>query len=482
MHPSWWVDEANTRGTYSLVSSCVFTLGLCVWTAVHLNIPEQHAGARQFLRKLSWLGVGVLAPEFVTFTAWYQYSSAKKLVQRFSTTARPAGSLWQRFCRFILPFLDRSQSQHDRDRNMNRGASNHVGNDWTLVHGFYAIMGGYVIDVANTGDPFLPNGTTRLTLTPDGVRLLLELAPELVPRVSEEDINDKSKADGFTKLLVSLQAAWFCLQCIARKAQHLPISLLEITTGGHALYTLFTYLLWARKPMNVSVPTVITEGEKLRRLSAYMFMTSQLSGQLAEKALGIRGIVPSARSPRDLSNKVLKNGDALSGTGFIYMGSYEMEQLKLDPIDITRWQLAWDLLSTETNLEVREGDYVVQRVSNLPEFQLQDISVRDFSLAFMFAEALYGAIHALGWNTDFSPALLQWVWRVSCCAIAGGGIFAAVYGCGSRDETFSGLVIVLIFEVSMRIFLLVEAVLNLAALPAGAYDLPQWSTFIPHWA
>ncbi|KAJ7057623.1 hypothetical protein C8F01DRAFT_966336, partial [Mycena amicta] len=72
---SWWVDEPNTRGTYNLVSSCVFTLGLCVWTAIHLNIPEQspRAGARQFMRKMIWLTVGLLAPEVVTFVAWNQY-------------------------------------------------------------------------------------------------------------------------------------------------------------------------------------------------------------------------------------------------------------------------------------------------------------------------------------------------------------------------------------------------------------------------
>ena len=35
-----WQPEPGNRGTYGLLSSCVITMVLCVWTAVHLNIPE----------------------------------------------------------------------------------------------------------------------------------------------------------------------------------------------------------------------------------------------------------------------------------------------------------------------------------------------------------------------------------------------------------------------------------------------------------
>ncbi|KAJ6564671.1 hypothetical protein B0H19DRAFT_866503, partial [Mycena capillaripes] len=234
-----WTDEPNTRGTYSLVSSCIFTLGLCVWTAIHLNIPQRAAGARQFLRKLVWLAVGLLAPEVVIFTAWNQYIDAARLVRELAKKSRPRISFWRRL--LSHPAIPAET----------------IAGDWDLIHGFYVAMGGYVIDVSNAGDPFLPNGIQRLTLTTEGLRILLDHAPELIPRVSAEDINDKNKADGLAKMLVAFQAAWFCLQCLARNAQHLPISLLEITTGGHALYTLLTYILWAHKPMNIKVPTAI---------------------------------------------------------------------------------------------------------------------------------------------------------------------------------------------------------------------------------
>lgn len=81
-------------------------------------------------------------------------------------------------------------------------------------------MGSYVIDfsTSTSSDQLLPDGIQRLTLTADGLHFLLQHAPELIPHVSEEDINDKSEADSLAKLLVAMQAAWFCLQCIARGA------------------------------------------------------------------------------------------------------------------------------------------------------------------------------------------------------------------------------------------------------------------------
>ena len=33
-----WVKELKGRGTWGLVYGCIFTIFLCVWTAVHVNI------------------------------------------------------------------------------------------------------------------------------------------------------------------------------------------------------------------------------------------------------------------------------------------------------------------------------------------------------------------------------------------------------------------------------------------------------------
>ena len=40
-------------------------------------------------------------------------------------------------------------------------------------------------------------------------------------------------------------------------AQHIPISLLEINTFGHAICVLLVYLLWWEKPSEVDYPTMV---------------------------------------------------------------------------------------------------------------------------------------------------------------------------------------------------------------------------------
>jgi hypothetical protein len=71
-HTARWHAEPNYRGTYTILSTSVVTIGLCVWQAVHLNIPGPddkikwyYRPSKQFWRKMGWLMIGVLAPELV---------------------------------------------------------------------------------------------------------------------------------------------------------------------------------------------------------------------------------------------------------------------------------------------------------------------------------------------------------------------------------------------------------------------------------
>jgi hypothetical protein len=60
-----WQPEPKYRGTSTILSSCIITIGLCVWTAVHLNIQEHGKSGRQRLIKIKWLLYGLFAPELV---------------------------------------------------------------------------------------------------------------------------------------------------------------------------------------------------------------------------------------------------------------------------------------------------------------------------------------------------------------------------------------------------------------------------------
>src|SRR3569833_2333086 len=81
-----WQPEPTTRGSFNILSSCIITTSLCVWRAVHLNIPSEGEKLAQVLRKVGGLLVGLVAPEMVVFTAWYQRSTAKAISKEIERT------------------------------------------------------------------------------------------------------------------------------------------------------------------------------------------------------------------------------------------------------------------------------------------------------------------------------------------------------------------------------------------------------------
>ena len=86
-----WVPDADTRGTWNLLYSCVFTLALCVWTAIHLNVPGQgESSIRQICRKAKWVVAAIFAPELAVFTAWYQWYWARQICQRLTESSKKA--------------------------------------------------------------------------------------------------------------------------------------------------------------------------------------------------------------------------------------------------------------------------------------------------------------------------------------------------------------------------------------------------------
>ncbi|KAK4447260.1 hypothetical protein QBC34DRAFT_467878 [Podospora aff. communis PSN243] len=79
-----------------------------------------------------------------------------------------------------------------------------------------------------------------MRLTTEGLLVLAKKYLELVPDLPRSYIEDKSKGSGLAKFIVCAQAAWFCIQCLARIVQNLGISLLELNVLGHAICALIT--------------------------------------------------------------------------------------------------------------------------------------------------------------------------------------------------------------------------------------------------
>ncbi len=93
----------------------------------------------------------------------------------------------------------------------------------TKAHALHALMGEFVLDTSGTEQPILPPGKEVMTLTMKGVCTVLKLRPELLR------LFDKNKASTLAKTLVCCQALWFCIQCLGKIGQSLPLSLLEVS-------------------------------------------------------------------------------------------------------------------------------------------------------------------------------------------------------------------------------------------------------------
>ncbi|KAF7446311.1 hypothetical protein A1F94_007661 [Pyrenophora tritici-repentis] len=84
-----FVEEDNQRDTISLLISCFATLGLCVYSAVHLNVPRKAEGSyRTLLREFQWCVLGLFAPELILYTAWRQLASARQLRYEIEQVSR----------------------------------------------------------------------------------------------------------------------------------------------------------------------------------------------------------------------------------------------------------------------------------------------------------------------------------------------------------------------------------------------------------
>lgn len=128
-------------------------------------------------------------------------------------------------------------------------------------------MGGIAFDASH-----LSTKHKRLTLTVPGMVFLIKLGR--IPKVSQELVADKSKADFLAKILVILQAGWLVIQCICRKIEDLDISLLEVHTMVHVCCALLMYFFWFRKPLDITDPLLV-KSDAFDECLAYMMMISR---------------------------------------------------------------------------------------------------------------------------------------------------------------------------------------------------------------
>ncbi|KAG1814687.1 uncharacterized protein BJ212DRAFT_1577825 [Suillus subaureus] len=245
----------SIRTSWDIIWSCAATLFACTWTAIHPNIPGMREGKFTVLsRHLGIMLVALIAPELMITWATLQFLSARDAAKAFNDAfgtqlhqarsdhpdiGESAATLLNEF-----PTSDGSNTQIPSAPHI----SSRKFREWTVTHGFFAWMGGFMLYV---------NDKPRATLTPDELLGFVREGSVEMPDIVEADLEDRSKGDALSKGIAIIQLGWFILQLVTRYVQNLPMTLLEIDTLAVAGLTCIAYGFWWKKPKDVGRPHAV---------------------------------------------------------------------------------------------------------------------------------------------------------------------------------------------------------------------------------
>jgi hypothetical protein len=215
-----WVDQPAYRGTFDILWTSLVTIGISTYTMLCLNVPSpKDSWFTLVRRKLMWMVLGILGPEFPLTYAAGQWSRAKRSVKAFKTS----------------------------------GYEN-----WHMRHAFFADMGGFFFH-ARDGDPFPLNATQ--------LHWLVRHKYVEYPSITRKELWDKSKQDTFTKVITACQVGYLVLQCIARAVQGLSITTLELNALAIVVCSLMTSYAWLHKPADVQTAIHIHSSRSLEEIT-----------------------------------------------------------------------------------------------------------------------------------------------------------------------------------------------------------------------
>ncbi|KAI0059747.1 hypothetical protein BV25DRAFT_1808616, partial [Artomyces pyxidatus] len=376
------------RTRHNIISSSLLTILACVWTAVHRNIAAPARRRESRMRR-------VIA----------QALDAAKIV---------AVTLLVPECQWVLAWAIR-QFLNVRQMYIT---------EWTTQHGFFIIMGGF---------HYYDNGEPRHPLSRwDVVKLVRTGA--LVPP-TEDEIRGWGQGDALSKTLAIVQTLWFVVQCIARRADGLPITQLEVMTLAYTTITVAMYAFWWSKPQNICNPVRVA----------------------------IKNLPEPAQETRE---------EPWLDRMFSMIGG---------------WQ---DTLVDLRKVSGVPTFYGGNATDDPNEFYADVIALG--------AAMVFGVVHCVAWNYAFPSHAEKLIWRISSIAIIAtpGALMLIISGIALNIEEAEHRILypifiiaaVLVFALSgpiyiaARMCLLALSFTTLRSLPYQAYQAVQWTLFIPHFS
>ncbi|KAG1814746.1 uncharacterized protein BJ212DRAFT_350281 [Suillus subaureus] len=266
----------TTRTLWTIISSSVFTLFACTYSAIHPNILSSKDGPLCIqLRRLGIMITALITPELIVTRAMRQWFSACLVTRQFqesghfkisqlqeqSENHEPTEAPEQRgncFCHLLVVLTKGVQSvlvflwrfPGGLARSVKRFVRDNVSEQpedytWTQTHSIFVLMGGFMLYV---------DGKPCFTLRPDDILNLIRDGCVDVPTLTANQIQDRSKGNAISKGSTILQVAWFVVQLTTRAIYHLESTQLEVGTLAFAVLNFVIYTVWWNKPLNVQCP------------------------------------------------------------------------------------------------------------------------------------------------------------------------------------------------------------------------------------
>ncbi|KAF9457801.1 hypothetical protein BDZ94DRAFT_1227367 [Collybia nuda] len=416
-------STSNQRNVWNIVWSCLMTVLACTWVSVHPNIPAiSNSTAVIYLRRTWLMLCGLIAPEIIIFWAMKQWYCARKIEMR------------------------------------------HKERGWTMTHGYFLQMGGFVLGpMNNDGHPL-------------GVLELEEMHSEgniEWPDITESEIKDKSKGDALSKGIATLQTSWFLVQCIGRGSSGLAITELEILTLAFATLNVVTYFFWWNKPVDVRLPHTVTP------------KPNTISVSFPPPPPSLINISSSEHGP---PSRVPTNPGAMQWASQIMFPLMPVMQGLLHTIRRFMGQ---------TLKPDRAHIFCLAKASPNRRTLLQ------MTAACAILGSIFGGIHCIAWSFQFPSHQEQISWRISSMVITcspallvplsatlqctRSGLKGA-HLCWSRyfwmfAEVLRGtaLVLTVLIYITARLVLIIQACMALRKLSPGALESMAWTSFVPHF-
>ncbi|KAI1338363.1 hypothetical protein F5Y15DRAFT_386932 [Xylariaceae sp. FL0016] len=420
-----WVDTPNVRGTVDIIYSSLVVLITAIWTVLHLNIPlKTESWGRVMWRRARWGFLAIFAPDLLTMIAASQWLSASKSVRDMARLSEADG--------------------------------------WTLEHAFYANSGGFLLE---------PKDEPAFPVNAECIHYLVSHGYMPLPKITCEEIWDKSKADRFAKAFALLQISWMIIQAVARASQRLALSPLELFTLAFVVSTAMSYFFWWHKPQHVETPTTLP----------CSFSTAKIRADA-----GLPAHAPWEDTPLDFVQKAAQVWERRRP-----FRSYDLE--KQGP-------------SVREEEEEEEKRTPVQRI---PDDAILPTQLPLSVLASLVVPSMiHSCIHLLAWNQEFPTTTERLLWRISAVVLASVSCFSvgmvrvlAILGYRGKynlswlwvnvgrvppaERRWPDIwdyvqALSVLSLVVARCYIIVEAIFSLRHLPANVYVTVSWTNFIPH--